>query len=407
MLLALLLAQAMNPLGNPEGPIYSQPSLVGVPPLLDFGPASGAGMPSPCSTTRPTGSKGEALTATRASSAPCIRGVNGVRSTAIADGDIDTMLTDVPRVMLSAGGVAGVMREDAATNLLLRFIAIGNAAWSDVGTPALTGSQASAFTGTYATSAVQVNDDDPAAREGRTQTITVSSGAAHTMFCLVKGGSLLEAGISLDGTTANITGLSITTWSVLQVTDASSSGTSIAAQLLNGDAVGDTGTVIWGGCQVETGSFRTTIIGTDGATATRATEGVPTFAVTIPSGSSVCAVASITTSYVPTTGTTLVIPHASGNPEIVGRFSGGNFGCYMMTAGGDLAAGTWTTGDNRWECTTARSVYFNGTTTTGSSITFTGITTTVGIGSTGGFGSSVNGIYSQLRINLSSTGCPL
>jgi hypothetical protein len=75
--------------------------------------------------------------------------------------------------------------------------------------------------------------------------------------------------VSLDGTTANITGLSSTTWSILSVTDASSSGVAIAAQVLNGSTAAATGTVVWGGCQVEAGAHFTSMIPTVAGAATR------------------------------------------------------------------------------------------------------------------------------------------
>lgn len=376
-------------------------------PLLEAFTAGGAGTSGVCSTTAPTGTRGEVLTFSRASSATCTKTATGGHVTSgIADGDLVTLSNDQVRVEYSAAGILGPHVEGtAATNVLLRFILISNAAWADVATPILTGSQNSPFTGTYATSAVQSNDDNAAAFEGRTQNVTVVAGNPYTMHCYVKGVTLAKARISLDGTTQDIAGLSVSSWSIVQVTDASASGVSIAAQVLNGNAAADTGTIIWGGCQVEAGSFRTTIIPTDGATATRATEGVPSFPVAITAGSPASSAVTVTASYVPTTGTTLAIPPASGNPEIVGRFSGGNFGCYMMTPATDLAAGTWAVGDNRWACTTARLSHLRGTTATGTATQFTGTIASVGIGSSGGFGAAVNGIYTQLCVDASPARC--
>ena len=71
--------------------------------------------------------------------------------------------------------------ESLRAQVLFRFIDYANALWSDIGTPTLTGSQTSPFAGTYATSAVQFDDNDGAAYEGRAQTVTVSAGVAHTM----------------------------------------------------------------------------------------------------------------------------------------------------------------------------------------------------------------------------------
>lgn len=250
-------------------------------------PANGAGTNGACSTTAPTGAKGEALTFTRSSVATCTTGTDSLRTTAIADGALVELSANQPRVMLDSAGIPSLYLEVAQTNLLTRFIAIDNAAWANVGTPTLTTGQTSPFVGTYATSAVQIDDNDGAAFEGRSQAVTVSAGAAYTMHCYVKAGTLDQARLSLDGTTADITGLSATTWSIITVTDASSSGVSISAQILAGDATGDTGTIVAGGCQVETGSVRHSIIPTVGTTITRSSEFNPTFAVTLPSSGSV------------------------------------------------------------------------------------------------------------------------
>lgn len=242
-------------------------------PLFEFAPTSGAGMTGNCAATNPTGTKGEVLTVTRATAATCTRGASGGgRTTGIADGDLEVLGSGIVRQEYEANGVLFVRGETAATNRLLYFIDYRNdvgAAWADVGTPILTSGQTSPWTGTYASSAVLFNDDAAGAFEGRSQAVTVSAGAAHTMSCYAKAGTRAEVRLSLDGTTADFTGLSTSTWSIVSVTDASSSGVSISAQVLVGDAVGDTGTLVVGGCQVETGSDFTSMNPTTSAAATR------------------------------------------------------------------------------------------------------------------------------------------
>ncbi len=246
-------------------------------------PASGAGTSGVCSTAAPTGAKGETLTFTRSSSATCTKTASGGLATSgIADGDLVTLSSNVARVEFDADGVRGLLVEAARTNVLLRYVEYANAAWSNVGTPALTGSQTDPF-GT--SNAVQFHDDDGAAFEGRSQSVTVSAGAAYTAHCYVKAGTLDAARISLDGTVGSSTTLD-ENWTIISVTDASSSGTSISFQALNGNAAGDTGTVIWGGCQVEAGSDRTSIIPTTSATVTRAVDAA-SFAPTWPNSASI------------------------------------------------------------------------------------------------------------------------
>lgn len=257
-----------------EGPIYSQPSvLIGsLNPyaFFEFAPTSGAGMGTECACADVTGAKGSAISWVRASSATCTKGSYGLRTTGISTGDLVGCGSNLPRVVRASGGELGVMRSRAATNLLLRFIAIDNAAWADVGTPILTGSQAAPWAGTYATSAVLMEDDDAGAFEGRSQNITVTASAAYTLSCYLKAGTATKARISIDGTTQDISGLSATTWSIIEKADASASSTTISVQILVGNAVTDTGTITWGGCQAEAGAYRTAMVPTVSATVTRA-----------------------------------------------------------------------------------------------------------------------------------------
>jgi hypothetical protein len=238
---------------------------------FEFAPASGAGMTSACACTAITGAKGETAAVARTGNATC--SPLGVATTGITTASLVECSANLPRVELS-GSSLGVRVEGARTNVCTRFIDYANATWADVGTPTLTGAQASPWTGTYANLAVQFDDNDAVAFEGRTQTVTVTAATQYTMSCFVKAGTLATARLSLDGTTADFTGLSSTTWTLATVTDASSSGVAIAAQALNGSTAAATGTVIWGGCQVEAGAYATSMIPTVAAGVARGVEGV-------------------------------------------------------------------------------------------------------------------------------------
>jgi hypothetical protein len=257
--------------------------------FFEFAPASGAGMGSACACTTPTGAKGEALTFTRTGDATCSR--SGLATTGIPDGDKTACATNQPRVEASAG-VLALKAEAVATNALTRFIDYTNAIWSDVGTPTPTTGRVSPWTGAFANSAVLYDDNDVAAFEGRAQTVTVTAATQHTMSCLVKAGTLSSWTLSLDGTTASGAGLSSTTWSLVTVTDASSSGVAIAAQILNGSTAAATGTVIWGGCQVEVGAFATSMIPTVATIASR-NEDRAEFAVSLSPTAGLCVAATM------------------------------------------------------------------------------------------------------------------
>jgi len=248
-------------------------------PIISFAPSAGTGISAVCACTNVTDSRGNALTVFRSSPAVCNK--KGLATTGIEAADLIACSNNLPRIEPHNDGVLGIRVEGTALNRLTRFIEICDTNWANVATPALTGqtvdgtacatttAQVSPFTGTFANAAVLMDDNNASAYEGRSQSVTVTSGVANTMSCWVKGGTLTAARISLDGTAQNITGLSTTTWSLVTVTDASSSGTSISAQVLAGSVVGDTGTVLWGGCQVESGEVVTSMVATGSGTATR------------------------------------------------------------------------------------------------------------------------------------------
>lgn len=233
-------------------------------------PLSGAGSGTVCGTTAPTGAKGEALTFTRASNATCTKtATGGLATTGIADGDLVVLSSNVARVEYDSAGTLMLLMEAGGTNLLPRYNAPGNALWSDVGTPVLVTGLADPLGGT---AGVSIEDNDGAAFEGRSQPITVSAAAATFLYCYVKAGTLDKARISIDGTTQDISGLSAATWSIVEKGDASSSGVSISVQILVGNAVGDTGTVIWGGCDAKAATYRTSLVPTVGAAAARSAD---------------------------------------------------------------------------------------------------------------------------------------
>lgn len=290
MLIALLsLLVAQSPVPSPEGPIYSSPSTSSSFAFFEFAPANGLGMTGACACTTPTGAKGEALTFSRTSNATC--SPVGLAGAGLANNTLVTCGSGGARVEPS-GGVAGLRVESTADNLLLRFVELNNPPWADVATPTPTLGQTSPWVGTFASSAVLYTDDNAAAYEGRSQTISVTATQQYTLSCWVKAGSLTAARLSLDGTTADFTGLSSTSWTLVSVTDASASAVAIEVQVLLGSVVGDTGTLTWGGCQVEAGAYPTSMITTTASVATRAGE-LAGFALSVPTTSGVCTAATV------------------------------------------------------------------------------------------------------------------
>ena len=309
-------------------------------------PASGAGVPAACSTTAPTGAKGETLTFTRGSVATCTAtAAGGLVSSGIANGDLVELSSNVARVEYDSAGVKGLRVQGSGQNVLTRFIDYTNAAWSDVGTPTPTASQASPFSGTYANSAVLYDDNDGAGFEGRSIPVAVTATSAYIAFCYVKAGTATSARIVLDGTAATITGLSSSTWSIIEVADASASAASVTFEVDVGSTAATTGSVVFGGCDVKLGTYRTSIVPTVAAAVTRSSDlayfaltGAPGFAV----GSMAASInPNSAMSYAtPVATATSTVPPGSGADQLVlyaGGTSGASYKCYMGNTAASLA----------------------------------------------------------------------
>lgn len=124
--LALLLAQ------TPQHRLFLQPNLPQGPDFAFFEafPANGAGTSGACSTTPPTGARGEVLSMTRGSTATCSK--QGPATTGILDGDLVVLSANVARVS-SVSGLLAYLRESGRTNMLLRSESIDNAGWTKGG----------------------------------------------------------------------------------------------------------------------------------------------------------------------------------------------------------------------------------------------------------------------------------
>ena len=84
-------------------------------------PLGGAGTTAACSTTPPTGAKGEALTFARTGNATCTRtATGGLATSGIANGDLVVMSANQPRVEYDSAGTLGLLVESARTNSALR-----------------------------------------------------------------------------------------------------------------------------------------------------------------------------------------------------------------------------------------------------------------------------------------------
>lgn len=279
----MLLAQ------SPQHRLVKQPNLPrNSLAFFEFLPESGAGTAGACSTTAPTGAKGETLTSPRATAATCTKTLDGVfATTGIANGDLVQLASNQAVVEPDATGVLELGVEQARTQIAIRSAEICNAAWIDVGTPACASDQAAGPFGT--TTMDSVTDNDGAAFEGRSQVIVDTSQTIHTAFCYVKwsSGAAASASITLTGTgnaAGDCTGtkatLSTTTSSIVSCTGAAYGAglTAVTVAIRVGTVAGDQGTLLIEGCDVKaSSSYRVGHVPTTNVAVARSAELNPSF----------------------------------------------------------------------------------------------------------------------------------
>ena len=246
-------------------------------------PASGAGTTTACSTTAPTGAKGEALTFTRASTATCTKtATGGLTATGIAVGDLVSLGNNVARVEYDSNGVLGLLVESSGANSLLRSEEIENVAWTSTATVTANAATPPQTTGQIS-NAEQLSDASAVAFQGSCQTISTTSATQHTFYAYVRAGTATGAQVTMTGVgsstgdcTATKSGLSGTTWDILGCSSPAAYGallTSVMVCINVGTVVADTGTVMaWGADYKVSAAYRTSYTPTAGAGGARAAE---------------------------------------------------------------------------------------------------------------------------------------
>lgn len=265
--------------------------------FFEFAPASGAGMGSACACANVTGAKGEVLTFARAGSATCSR--QGLATTGIANGDLVTCSSNLPRAELS-GGVVGLRVESSRSNLILRSEQVNDAVWvkeqdSAPRTPTVTADQGVAPDGTSTADRVQFPATSGVEYSDYYQSVT-AAGSNWTCSVYVRGfsGSGTTDVCSFEGTgwSCSPCSFSSTSWSLCSSARATSLGISRFCKVGNnsfqngGVARAASDVLVWGH-QGEEGTYGSSYIATVAASATRSADSA-SFGVSVPTASGVC-----------------------------------------------------------------------------------------------------------------------
>jgi hypothetical protein len=301
LLLALILAQALNPLGNPQGPIFSQPSLMGAMATLEAFPSNGRGTTVPCSATPPTGAKGEPLSEARASSATCTKTASGgLSTTGIADGDLQVLGTNVARVEYS-DGVLGLRVDGAGTNSLPRSEELENAVWTVEAGVTVAANYAPSPDGATTAERLTVTSTSGVGQKTIYQTFTVASGAATTCSFYVRGvatGETTDVCV-YDGAAWSCSDCVFVAGSHTRCVKSVASGTATTrycqlgnTSLHNGGVARNAVDLIAWGAQGEANASVTAYNPTTNAAAARAADAA-SFAASIPTTTGYCAAATI------------------------------------------------------------------------------------------------------------------
>ena len=275
----LTLALALAITQAPQHRLFLQPNLSASADFAFFEAFSnGAGTFGVCSTTPPTGAKGEPLTFARASTATCTKtGSGGLATTGIANGDLVTMSSGQPRVEYDSAGTLGLLVESSRINSLLRSEELNNPAWTaDVGVT-VTADAAQGPTAATVAERIQYAGGGGATLNRVFQFLAMGGTLTHSVF--VRGnGTSGTIWVWDDGSATSAVACSYVSGSWSRCTATASSGGSAyiafgcRASFLGMPATCPANDVFAFGVQSETGAYATSYIPTTSAAVTRVAE---------------------------------------------------------------------------------------------------------------------------------------
>lgn len=381
-------------------------------------PATGAGTFGVCSTTAPTGAKGEALTFTRTGSATCTRTASGgMATTGIANGDLVTLPSNVSRVEYDSAGVLGLRVESSRTNVALQSESFDNAAWvlynAGATNPVVTANAAIAPDGTLTADRIDIPAVSSAGQaSGIYQNSLTVNGQSATASVYIKGvsGSGTVAVFATDGTPlTTLCNYVSTSWTRCTHTSLKGAGAATDQGIAVAVVAGSTGAqpaqsiYVWGWQSERNTTYATSYIPTATATVTRNAE-TAYFAPTWPTSASI-SMASTFYGPTPASGSAATALEFNGLASILNESGGlwrwftagtGQSVAITSSAGGVRTYG-WHDGTDRgvgWGANTAQ-------TTSASAANKFGATLYVG----GSAGNRPDAIISRICVDPVATRC--